>query len=133
VPDYSSGEDLLAEFTDTAVTFTEETATTVDASLSSSDPPIVRLVDLMIDEAIQDGAIRIELRLIEGSVIVVYHFPDGRFRNRDNPPARLLRPLLQRLMEVFTEKDSFHHKSGATLTCRVDSDNLGAVVHISTA
>lgn len=95
LPDYAAADELLVEFTDTAVDFTEESATDCDVSLSSDDPPIVRLVQLMIDEAIQVGATKIELRLIEGSVVVVYHFADGRTMNRDTPPVRLLAPLLK--------------------------------------
>ena len=89
---------MLQEFTDTAIDFTE----TEDAEISEEDvvdensAPIVRLVQLMITEAVQLRASDIHIEPFEERVRIRYRI-DGRLIERDSPPRRMLGPLISRV------------------------------------
>ena len=93
-----SADTMLQEFTDTAIDFTE----TVDdggkgeESVDESSAPIVRLVQLIISEAVQLRASDIHIEPFETRIRVRYRI-DGVLVERDSPPKRLLGSILSRL------------------------------------
>jgi type IV pilus assembly protein PilB len=93
-----SADSMLQEFTDTAIDFTEteETATTADEQVDENSAPIVRLVHLIITEAVQLRASDIHVEPFEDRVRIRYRI-DGVLQERDSPPRRLLGAILSRL------------------------------------
>ena len=94
-----SADSILQEFTDTAIDFTE----TVDESGDSGkegddegDGPIVRLVNLMIEEAVQVRASDIHIEPFEDRVRIRYRI-DGVLQLRDSLPRRQLGALISRI------------------------------------
>ena len=94
-----SADSMLQEFTDTAIDFTE----TVDdgtkggeEDVDESSAPIVRLVQLIITEAVQLRASDIHIEPFEDRIRVRYRI-DGILTERDAPPRRLLGALLSRI------------------------------------
>ena len=93
-----SADSMLQEFTDTAIDFTE----TVDGGeggkeiIDESSAPIVRLVQLIISEAVQARASDIHIEPFENRIRVRYRI-DGVLIERDNPPRRLLGAILSRI------------------------------------
>ncbi len=91
-----SVDSMLVEFTDTAIEFTQtETAGSI-AAADDSDAPVVRLVNLIIQEAINLRASDIHIEPFADRVRVRYRI-DGVLVERDAAPRRLLAPLLSRL------------------------------------
>ena len=96
--DGESADSMLQEFTDTAIDFTEtaiEQAAVQNAE-ESSDAPVVKLVNLIITEAVQLRASDIHIEPFEDRVRIRYRI-DGRLVERDNPPRRLLGAILSRI------------------------------------
>jgi type IV pilus assembly protein PilB len=96
--DGESADSMLQEFTDTAIDFTE-TALEQDAAAAEedqSDAPVVKLVNLVITEAVQLRASDIHIEPFEDRVRIRYRI-DGRLVERDNPPRRLLGAILSRI------------------------------------
>ena len=96
--DGESADSMLQEFTDTAIDFTE-TAVEQEAKKDSedtSDAPVVKLVNLIITEAVQLRASDIHIEPFEDRVRIRYRI-DGRLVERDNPPRRLLGAMLSRI------------------------------------
>ena len=93
-----SVDSLLQEFTDTAIDFTETEALTPGASVMAddSDAPIVRLVNLIIEEAVRLRASDIHIEPFQDRVRIRYRI-DGVCVERDAPPRRILGPLLSRI------------------------------------
>ena len=94
-----SADSMLQEFTDTAIDFTEtaeESASAVDEAVDESSAPIVRLVQLLISEAVQLRASDIHIEPFEDRVRIRYRI-DGVLIERDSPPRRLLGALLSRV------------------------------------
>jgi type IV pilus assembly protein PilB len=90
---------MLQEFTDTAIDFTEtavEQAAAAQQNEDESDAPVVKLVSLIITEAVQLKASDIHIEPFEHRVRIRYRI-DGRLVERDNPPRRLLGALLSRI------------------------------------
>ena len=92
-----SADQMLTEFTDTAIDFTE----TADDSgkgddIDESSAPIVRLVQLIIQEAVQARASDIHIEPFENRIRVRYRI-DGMLIERDSPPRRLLGAVLSRI------------------------------------
>ncbi|MEE2641019.1 MAG: GspE/PulE family protein [Planctomycetota bacterium] len=94
-----SADSILQEFTDTAIDFTE----TEDGDFGDDDglvdensAPVVKLVQLMIQEAVQLRASDIHVEPFEDRVRIRYRI-DGILHERDSPPRRLLGPLLSRI------------------------------------
>jgi type IV pilus assembly protein PilB len=96
--DGESADSMLQEFTDTAIDFTEtaEEAINPDESVDESSAPIVRLVHLVISEAVQLRASDIHIEPFEDRVRIRYRI-DGVLVERDSPPRRLLGALLSRV------------------------------------
>ena len=93
-----SADSMLQEFTDTAIDFTETESTTSQADdlVDETSAPIVRLVQLIINEAVQLRASDIHIEPFEDRVRVRYRI-DGVLVERDSPPRRLLGALLSRI------------------------------------
>ncbi len=98
--DGESADSMLQEFTDTAIDFTETALEQGDAAAKDaeeqSDAPVVKLVTLIITEAVQLRASDIHVEPFEDRVRIRYRI-DGRMVERDNPPRRLLGAILSRI------------------------------------
>ena len=94
-----SADSMLQEFTDTAIDFTEteaESAVGDDAVVDENSAPVVRLVQLMINEAVQLRASDIHVEPFEDRIRIRYRI-DGVLVERDSPPRRLLGALISRV------------------------------------
>src|SRR6516225_4695274 len=91
-----SVDSMLAEFTDTAIDFTETEATSSGTSFEESDAPVVKLCNLIIQEAVSLRASDIHIEPFADRVRIRYRI-DGMLVERDSPPRRLLAPMLSRL------------------------------------
>ncbi|MCH2114409.1 MAG: GspE/PulE family protein [Pirellulales bacterium] len=95
-----SADSMLQEFTDTAIDFTEteddDGGGQDDGVVDETSAPIVRLVQLMITEAVQLRASDIHVEPFESRVRIRYRI-DGVLVERDSPPRRLLGALLSRI------------------------------------
>lgn len=91
-----SVDSMLSEFTDTQIDFTETEATSASAAADESDSPVVKLVNLLIQEAIKLRASDIHIEPFGDRVRVRYRI-DGVLVERDSPPRRLLAPLTSRI------------------------------------
>jgi len=92
-----SKDSMISEVTDTAIDFTQ-----VEGDVSSlqdvdeSSAPVVRLVHLIISEAVQLRASDIHIEPFEDRVRIRYRI-DGYLVERDNAPRRLLGAILSRI------------------------------------
>jgi type IV pilus assembly protein PilB len=91
-----SVDSMIAEFTDTAIDFTETEATANAAAAEDSDAPVVKLVNLIIAEAINQRASDIHIEPFGDRVRVRYRI-DGVLVERDNIPRRLHASVTSRL------------------------------------
>jgi type IV pilus assembly protein PilB len=93
-----SADSMLQEFTDTAIDFTEtETeGATAEEVVDENSAPVVKLVHLMITEAVQLRASDIHIEPFEDRVRIRYRI-DGQLQERDSPPRRLLGAILSRI------------------------------------
>lgn len=92
-----SADSMLQEFTDTAIDFTEtESPASAQEAIDETAAPIVRLVHLLITEAVQLRASDIHIEPFEDRVRVRYRI-DGLLMERDSPPRRLLGAILSRI------------------------------------
>ena len=88
---------MLQEFTDTQIDFTE-TDEEEDDTGSPEDPnsPVVKLVHLIISEAVQSRASDIHIEPFEDRVRIRYRI-DGVLVERNSPPRRMLGAILSRI------------------------------------
>jgi type IV pilus assembly protein PilB len=95
-----SADSMLQEFTDTAIDFTEteegDGGGGDGEDVDETSAPIVRLVQLMISEAVQLRASDIHIEPFGDHVRIRYRI-DGVLVKRDSPPRRLLGALLSRI------------------------------------
>jgi type IV pilus assembly protein PilB len=92
-----SADSMLQELTDTAIDFTEtEQETGAEEDVDEASAPIVRLVNLLITEAVQMRASDIHIEPFEDRIRIRYRI-DGVLMERDNPPRRLLGAILSRI------------------------------------
>ncbi|WP_164103380.1 GspE/PulE family protein [Candidatus Laterigemmans baculatus] len=94
-----SADSMLQEFTDTAIDFTEteeDSAGVGGETMDESSPPVVRLVNLMIAEAVQLRASDIHVEPFEDRVRIRYRI-DGVLVERDSPPRRMLSAIISRI------------------------------------
>ena len=95
-----SADSVLQEFTDTAIDFTETESQSQTGSgnetLDENSAPIVRLVHLMITEAVQLRASDIHIEPFEEVVRIRYRI-DGILHKLDCPPRRLLGAIISRV------------------------------------
>jgi type IV pilus assembly protein PilB len=93
-----SADSMLQEFTDTAIDFTETTTDMVSdgEAIDETSAPVVRLVYLLIQEAVQLRASDIHIEPFENRIRVRYRI-DGILIERDSPPRRLLSAITSRI------------------------------------
>ena len=93
-----SADSILQEFTDTAIDFTETVDDDSEAGEAAEDSsaPIVRLVQLMITEAVQLRASDIHVEPFEDRVRIRYRI-DGVLHERDRLPKRQLGAIISRI------------------------------------
>ena len=91
-----SVDSMLVEFTDTAIEFTQTESASMMANADDSDAPVVRLVNLIIQEAVNQRASDIHIEPFADRVRVRYRI-DGVLIERDSAPRRLLAPMLSRI------------------------------------
>jgi type IV pilus assembly protein PilB len=91
-----SVDSVLAEFTDTQIDFTETEATKANQDTENNDSPVIKLCNLIIQEAISLRASDIHIEPFEDRVRVRYRI-DGVLVERDSPPRRLMAPMISRL------------------------------------
>jgi type IV pilus assembly protein PilB len=93
-----SADTVLQEFTDTAIDFTEtvEDSDRLGDDSDESSAPIVRLVQMMITEAVQLRASDIHVEPFEDRVRIRYRI-DGVLHERDRLPKRQLGAILSRI------------------------------------
>jgi type IV pilus assembly protein PilB len=91
-----SVDSMLVEFTDTAIEFTQTESMSNFAAADDSDAPVVRLCNLLIQEAVNLRASDIHVEPFADRVRIRYRI-DGMLVERDAAPRRLLAPLLSRL------------------------------------
>ena len=91
-----SVDSMLAEFTDTAIDFTETESTSKDGGGGDNDAPVIRLCNLIISEAVSLRASDIHIEPFADRIRIRYRI-DGNLVERDSPPRRLLAPILSRL------------------------------------
>jgi type IV pilus assembly protein PilB len=95
-----SVDSMLQEFTDTAIDFAEDAGTGgklgTTNTLEEGDAPVIRLVHLVIQEAVQQRASDIHIEPFADRVRIRYRI-DGVLMERDNAPRRLLGAIVSRL------------------------------------
>ena len=92
-----SVDSMLAEFTDTAIDFTEtEGSGNLAGGGDEGDAPVVKLVNLIIQEAVALRASDIHIEPFADRVRIRYRI-DGVLVERDSPPRRLLAPINSRI------------------------------------
>ncbi|OYP32171.1 GspE/PulE family protein [Rhodopirellula sp. MGV] len=94
-----SADSMLQEFTDTAIDFTETDSGEVSETKDDGDEssaPVIRLVNLMIQEAVQLRASDIHVEPFEERVRIRYRI-DGVCVERESAPRRMLSALIARI------------------------------------
>lgn len=91
-----SVDSMLQEFTDTQIDFTETESSQNMAAADDSDAPVVKLVNLIIHEAISLRASDIHVEPFADRIRIRYRI-DGVLVERDSPPRRLLAPMISRI------------------------------------
>ena len=91
-----SVDSMLVEFTDTAIEFTQTESMTNLANADESDAPVVKLTNLIIQEAVSLRASDIHIEPFMDRVRVRYRV-DGILAERDACPRRLQAPMTSRL------------------------------------
>src|SRR3954451_22427002 len=91
-----SVDSMLAEFTDTAIDFTETESTKAGADGGDNDAPVIKLVNLLIQEAVSLRASDIHIEPFADRIRIRYRI-DGVLVERDSPPRRLLPPTSSRI------------------------------------
>jgi type IV pilus assembly protein PilB len=94
-----SVDSMLQDFTDTAIDFQEETGTGKPGTtntLEEGDAPVIRLMHLIIQEAVTLRASDIHIEPFADRVRIRYRI-DGVLMERDNAPRRLLGAMISRI------------------------------------
>jgi type IV pilus assembly protein PilB len=95
-----SVDSMLQEFTDTALDYADEggggTGLSKGNVLEENDAPIIRLVHLIIQEAVTSRASDIHIEPFADRVRIRYRI-DGVLMERDSPPRRLLASIVSRI------------------------------------
>lgn len=92
-----SVDSMLQEFTDTQIDFTETDATQNQAAgAEENEAPVVKLVNLIIQEAVSLRASDIHVEPFADRVRIRYRI-DGVLVERDSPPKRLQAALISRM------------------------------------
>jgi type IV pilus assembly protein PilB len=95
-----SVDSMLQEFTDTAIDFSEDGGvggkSSVTNTLEEGDAPVIKLVHLIIQEAVTMRASDIHIEPFAERVRIRYRI-DGVLMERDNAPRRLLGAIISRI------------------------------------
>ncbi len=94
-----SVDSMLQEFTDTAIDFSDEgggSSRSGAGGVDEGDAPVIRLVQLIIQEAVAMRASDIHIEPFADRVRIRYRI-DGVCMERDSPPRRLLGSMVSRL------------------------------------
>lgn len=93
-----SVDSMIQEFTETAIDFTKTDMTEAEAVAGDEDDsaPIVRLVNMIISEAVSMRTSDIHIEPFEDRVRIRYRI-DGILVERDSPPRRLLAAIVSRI------------------------------------
>ncbi|MBV8383582.1 MAG: type II/IV secretion system protein [Planctomycetaceae bacterium] len=95
-----SVDSMLQEFTDTAIDYSEDAVGGRSGSssniLEEGDAPVIKLVHLIIQEAIAMRASDIHIEPFADRIRIRYRI-DGVLMERDSPPRRLLGSIISRL------------------------------------
>jgi type IV pilus assembly protein PilB len=96
-----SVDSMLQEFTDTAIDFSEDGGSTTGKSsitntLEEGDAPVIRLMHLIIQEAVTMRASDIHIEPFADRVRIRYRV-DGVLMERDSAPRRLLGAMISRI------------------------------------
>ena len=92
-----SVDSMIAEFTDTQIDFTEtEAAKQLAGGEEDNDAPVIKLVNLIMPEAITTRCSDIHIEPFADRVRIRYRI-DGVLVERDSPPRRLLAPMISRI------------------------------------
>ena len=95
-----SVDSMLQEFTDTAIDFSDDGDSRRQGTKGNmpddDDAPVIRLVQLIIQEAVNMRASDIHIEPFKERVRIRYRI-DGVCMERDSPPRRLLGPIVSRL------------------------------------
>ena len=126
-----SADSMLQEFTDTAIDFTEteEGGEDEDDVVDESSAPIVRLVQMIISEAVQLRASDIHIEPFEDRVRVRYRI-DGVLIERDSPPRRLLGAILSRL-KIMAKMDIAERRRPQDGRIKVTANNKELDLRVS--
>jgi type IV pilus assembly protein PilB len=90
-----SVDSMIAEFTETAIDFTE-TELASSAAVDDENSPVVKLVNLIITEAVNMRASDIHIEPFEEKLRIRYRI-DGELVERDSPPRRLQSAIVSRI------------------------------------
>src|SRR5258708_3634356 len=91
-----SVDSMIAEFTETAIDFTETELAASGAVVDDESAPVVKLVNLMMTEAVNMRASDIHIEPYEDKVRIRYRI-DGELIEGDSPPRRLHAALISRI------------------------------------
>ncbi|HEX8201336.1 MAG TPA: GspE/PulE family protein [Isosphaeraceae bacterium] len=96
-----SVDSMIAEFTDTAIDYADDAVASGKGGSASNmpeegDAPVIKLVQLIIQEAVNMRASDIHIEPFADRVRIRYRI-DGVCMERDSPPRRLLGPIVSRL------------------------------------
>lgn len=95
--DGESVDSMIMEFTETAIDFTEtEMKEAANANKDEESSPIIKLVNLIFNEAVNMRASDIHIEPFEDRIRIRYRI-DGNLVERDSPPRRLLAALTSRI------------------------------------
>ncbi len=91
-----SVDSMIAEFTETAIDFTETELASSAGIVDDDSAPVVRLVNLMMTEAVNMRASDIHIEPYNDKVRIRYRI-DGELIERDSPPRRLHSAIISRI------------------------------------
>jgi type IV pilus assembly protein PilB len=91
-----SVDSMLQEFTETAIDFTETEAAEAMVADDDESAPVIRLVNLVMSEAVSMRASDIHVEPFADRVRIRYRI-DGELVERDSPPRRLLGAIVSRI------------------------------------
>jgi len=98
-------DSLISEFTDTAIDYAEDQASgprpSSTITLEEGDAPVIKLVHLVIQEAVQTRASDIHIEPFADRVRIRYRI-DGVLIERDSAPRRLLGAMISRIKIMGT-------------------------------
>lgn len=101
----STVDSMLQEFTESDITFVEDDTTVLGEGErdDDEDAPVIKLVTLIIGEAVRAGASDIHIEPLETKLRIRYRV-DGICHEVDSPPKRLQGPIISRI-KIMADMD----------------------------